>query len=184
MNNNFNCDDFVNDLDGELIDTSVTTETIYEIWAIGYDDSDTPTGAELLICDFKDPDEAAEYAKALTLSEVLHRSTEEAGCIIFNNPPPADYISIEVETVVTGEEEYLNVGTIFRKKLLISTTPDIILDEDDFEVIEEGIRIDKQVFDDFVKGSYIDISFCGNEVISYKMLHEDDEWIYCDIMFN
>lgn len=175
--------DLINDLEGELVDTSTTSETLYEIWALGYDENDEVTGAELLMCEFKDPDEAVEFAKALSLSEVLLRSTEDMGCDIFENPPPSAYISVEVETVISSEDSYFNVGTIYRKKLFLNVPPGIILDEDAFEVTEEGIRISKQVFDDFVKDSYIDISFGTNEVIPYKMLSEDDDWIYCDILY-
>lgn len=66
--------------------------------------------------------------------------------------------------------------------------PDLILDEGDYECdgyIGE-IRIDKQVFDDFVKHSYIKIRFINDNeddnIYTYVMNSEDDEFITCEFI--
>lgn len=60
----------------------------------------------------------------------------------------------------------------------------ICLCNDDYELdMRTGeIRIDKQVFDDFVPNSIIKICFSDEDYITneYQMKSEDDEWIYCD----
>lgn len=62
--------------------------------------------------------------------------------------------------------------------------PDLVLDELDYEETKDGISIDKFIFDDYQKGTYINIKFVDNndddDVRSYKMVGEDDERIYLE----
>lgn len=66
--------------------------------------------------------------------------------------------------------------------------PDLVLDEGDYECDEHlgKIRIDKQVFDDFVKHSYIKIKFVNDNeddnVYTYVMDSEDDKFITCEFI--
>lgn len=66
--------------------------------------------------------------------------------------------------------------------------PDLILDEGDYECDEYlgEIRIDKQVFDDFVERSYIRIRFINDNeddnIYTYVMKSEDDEFITCEFI--
>ena len=60
--------------------------------------------------------------------------------------------------------------------------PDLVLDELDYTETKDGIAVDKFIFDDYQQGTYINIQFAdenddGN-VYSYKMINEDDEFIY------
>lgn len=60
--------------------------------------------------------------------------------------------------------------------------PDLVLDELDYEETEDGISVDKFIFDDYQKDTYANIKFVDNnnedDVRSYKMVGEDDERIY------
>ena len=59
--------------------------------------------------------------------------------------------------------------------------PDLILDELDYEETDEGISVDKFIFDDYQKGAYINVKFLddnSDEIYFYKMVGEDDEKIY------
>ena len=60
--------------------------------------------------------------------------------------------------------------------------PDLVLDELDYEETEDGISVDKFIFDDYQKDTYVNIKFLDNndenDVRSYKMVGEDDEKIY------
>ena len=66
--------------------------------------------------------------------------------------------------------------------------PDLVLDEGDYKCEEHlgKIWIDKQVFDDFVKHSYIKIKFVNDNeddnVYTYVMDSEDDEFITCEFI--
>lgn len=59
---------------------------------------------------------------------------------------------------------------------------DLVLDELDYEETEDGISVDKFIFDDYQKDTYVNIKFVDNndedDVRSYKMVGEDDEKIY------
>ena len=59
---------------------------------------------------------------------------------------------------------------------------DLVLDELDYEETEDGISVDKFIFDDYQKDAYVNIKFLDNndedDVRSYKMVGEDDERIY------
>lgn len=64
---------------------------------------------------------------------------------------------------------------------------DIFLEEDGYELdMKTGtLKIDKQVFNDFEKDSYINIHFSDEEnepTFQYAMIREDDEFIYCDYL--
>ena len=59
---------------------------------------------------------------------------------------------------------------------------DLVLDELDYEETKNGISVDKFIFDDYQKDTYVNIKFIDNndddDVRSYKMVGEDDEKIY------
>ena len=58
---------------------------------------------------------------------------------------------------------------------------DLVLDELDYEETEDGISVDKFIFDDYQKDTYVNIKFLddnSDEIYSYKMVGEDDEKIY------
>ena len=64
--------------------------------------------------------------------------------------------------------------------------PDLILDELDYEETKDGISVDKFIFDDYQKDTYVNIKFIDNndedDVRSYKMVGEDDEKIYFEFI--
>lgn len=58
---------------------------------------------------------------------------------------------------------------------------DLVLEEDDYDETDEGISVDKSVFDDYQEGTYVNILFPDDndeKLFSYKMVGEDDEKIY------
>lgn len=64
--------------------------------------------------------------------------------------------------------------------------PDLVLEEDDFTKDDLGnIKIDKSVFDDFVKGTYVRIQFVDDNeesIYEYKMIDEDENSITCEFI--
>lgn len=64
--------------------------------------------------------------------------------------------------------------------------PDLVLDELDYEETKDGISVDKFIFDDYQKDTYINIKFVDDndedDVRSYKMVGEDDEKIYFEFI--
>lgn len=67
--------------------------------------------------------------------------------------------------------------------------PDLILEiEDLLEYNEKNnrIKVDKNIFDDYIQDAYINIQFINNDednkILKYKMISEDDEGIYMEIL--
>ena len=71
----------------------------------------------------------------------------------------------------------------YSKKL---SEADLVLDELDYEETKDGISVDKFIFDDYQKDTYVNIKFIDNndedDVRSYKMVGEDDEKIYFEFI--
>ena len=62
---------------------------------------------------------------------------------------------------------------------------DLVLEEDDYDETDEGISVDKSVFDDYQEGTYVNILFPDDndeKLFSYKMVGEDDERIYFEFI--
>lgn len=61
-----------------------------------------------------------------------------------------------------------------------------IADLIEFDRITGNIKVDKDIFDDFVEDSYIEIQFVEDEydlVNTFKMVAEDEEGIYMELMY-
>ena len=89
-----------------------------------------------------------------------------------SNPP----VEIGATSKLRRYEENYNVV------IPVTKVVDLILDELDYEETQDGISVDKFIFDDYQKGTYLDILFLDDndeyDVRSYKMVGEDDEKIY------
>lgn len=68
----------------------------------------------------------------------------------------------------------------------VAEVADLVLEEDDYDETDEGISVDKFIFDDYQKDTYVNIKFIDNndedDVRSYKMVGEDDEKIYFEFI--
>lgn len=63
----------------------------------------------------------------------------------------------------------------------------LYLEEDCYEMDDKtgDIKIDKQIFDDFEKNTIISVCFVDEDdepIMDYKMIYEDDNWIYCEVL--
>lgn len=169
-----NMNDIVNKL-VEDIEIPDDVPVMYEVWALGYDEEDKPTDAELLIGTFEDPDEAVSFARDTTIADVLGLAEDE-DYTNFNGL--AHTIHVEVETVVSDKENgTLNVGTVYKKTLeLFEEVPDFIcLSSDDYEVIEETgyIQIPCNILKEYNKNDVITVIFEDEEQpwpIEYKII--------------
>ena len=184
----------MNEMVNQLVEDIEIPEDIpvvYEVWAIGFDEEDMPTGASMLLSTFEDPDQAVAYAKDLTLAEVVNLAAED------------DYedltyethsISIEVETVVPSadeEELNMNVGTVYKKRIeIFEEVPDdfVVLFDDEFEIIEETglLQIPCSILKDYNKNDVVSIVFGDEEKpwpIDYKIISKTTGGYYiCDFV--
>ena len=111
INEMMNNPELLVDITEDLEDFDETTEVVYEVWALGYDENDEIADAELCMFTSTDRDEAIDYAKKATIADVVNLMPTEPcdACKVAK-------IKIEVETVVpTADDELMNVGTVFEK---------------------------------------------------------------------
>ena len=176
-------DNIVNELVAD-IDMPDDVPVMYEVWAIGYDEEDHATEAELLIGTFSDPDEAVCFVKATTAADVISLAEEEAYTGFNNN---VCYVHVEVETVVVSDEDgTMNIGTIYKKTLeLFEELPNFIhLTNDEFQIVADGnIAISCGLIKEYNVNDTITIIFedaSYPEPIEYKIIAKDGEYYICE----
>ena len=166
------------------------TEVTYELWAIGYNADGAVTDTEMFIAEFKDPDAAIEFAKKVTMADIVHQAAEE-----YDGSTPAEnvtYISLEVETVIDeDEDETMNIGTIYKRELWIDgeygSEEDIPEPEDeysevvpvtakDYKLLEDGsLEISCDILKNFNKNDMVQIWFTDENkdyhpILTYKII--------------
>lgn len=161
-------------------------EVTYELWAIGYNANGAVTDTEMFIAEFKDPDAAIEFAKKVTMADIVHQAAEE-----HDGSTPAEnvtYISLEVETVVDEDEDgTMNIGTIYKRELWIDgeygDEEDAPEDEysevvpvtaKDYRLLEDGsLEIDCDILKNFNKNDMVQIWFTDEDhksILTYKII--------------
>lgn len=177
----------LNDIVNELVEDIEIPEDVpvsYEVWAIGYDEEDQVTDAELLLATFEDPDQAANYAKELTLADVVNFAADDE-CDVTTE---VYTIHIEVETVVPDDEGTVNVGTIYKKTLEIyEELPDyVVLSADDFVLLDNGdIMISKNILDKYNENDCFTAIFEDGSVsqpMIYKIKSTVGETYICEFV--
>jgi hypothetical protein len=165
----------------ELEDIDMNSETLYEVWAVGYDCKDRPTEFDYLLYATSDPDDAITFADAVT--STLVRSQEGDALI------KADHFSIEVETTAVIDDEPMNLGTIYRRTLYYtSITADVAVTADTYELLGDGsIKIKKQLLENFKDKEAINILFMDTPekaIIPFKIIGDCfEDCFVCDIVF-
>lgn len=166
------------------IDITEDVPVMYEVWAIGYDEEEQPTGAELLIGTFEDPDEAVSFARDTAIADVLSLAEDED---YYGFDDSVCIIHVEVETVVACDEEgTMNIGTLYKKTLELfeDLPPFIVLSADDYEVIEETgyIEVPCSLLEGYRKNDIVEIIFDEEEdqvyPIEYKIIHKTTDGHY------
>jgi hypothetical protein len=164
--------EYMEDEELQAITSNTSDNTTYEVWAIGYDEENQLTGAELFLGTFEDPDLAIAHAKNFTIADVVHM-TEDDDC---DPEVTVHTISIEVETVVSCDESKMNVGTIYKNRLeVFEEFPEFIsLTNSDFEILEDGnIQIPCTILKDYNKNDIITVVFADAEFcqpMTYKIM--------------
>lgn len=169
------------------VDIPEDVPVLYEVWAIGYDEEDCITDAELLIGTFDDPDEAVSFARDTTTADVLGLAEDDCYAD-FDNGVCA--IHVEVETVVASDEDdTMNIGTIYKKTLaLFEEAPDFVcLSNDDYEVIEETgcIQIACSLLSEYNKDDTISVIFTDEDQpqpIEFKIIHKTSDYYICEFI--
>lgn len=177
-----NMNDIVNEL-VEDIEIPEDVPVMYEVWAIGYDEEDCITDAELLIGTFEDPDAAVCFARDTSVADILGLAEDEE-YTGFNVSTHS--IHVEVETVVPDDENgTLNIGTIYKKTLeLFEEVPDFVcLSNNEYEVIEETgyIQISCAILKDYNKNDVITVLFVDEEKpwpIEFKIISKTTDGYY------
>lgn len=176
-----NMNDLVEELVEDITEIPADASVSYEVWAIGYDEEDQVTDAEMLLTTFEDPDMAVEYAKMLTLADVVNLAADDE-CDVTTE---VYSIHIEVETVVPGDEGTMNIGTIYKKTLeIFEELPEYVsLSANEYEVIEEtgNIQIACNILKEYNKNDLINVIFEDEEEpwpITYKIISKTTDGHY------
>lgn len=166
----------MNDLVNELVEDIEVPEdvpVVYTVWAIGYDEVSEPSGAAMVLGTFDDPDQAVSFARDTSLADIVNLAADDD----YEIERSTHYISVEVETVVGEDEESMNVGTVFKKKIeLFEEFPEFVcLSSGEYEVIEEtgNIQIPCAVLKEYNKNDVINVIFIDEEEpwpIEYKII--------------
>lgn len=183
-----NMNDIVNKL-VEDMETPADVPVAYEVWAIGFDEEDELTGASMVLGTFADPDQAVEYAKSVTLAEVVNLAAEEDYDDLTYE---TQSISIEVETVVPGDDDddmNMNVGTVYKKRIQIfEETPEFVeLTKKDYEIMEDGnLQIPCAILKDYNKNDEFTALFVDEEQswpITYKIISKTtSDYYICEFV--
>ena len=178
----------MNDIVEQLVEEIEIPEdvpVVYEVWAIGYDEEDRATEAEMMLATFEDPDQAATFARNIDLADVVELAAADDYII----DDHAYYLSIEVETVVPDGDDSMNIGTIYKKTIeLFEEMPDyVILGDRDYEVIEEtgNIQISSEKFVNYNKDDTVLIIFADEDEpcpIEYKIIVKGSDFSICEFI--
>ncbi len=177
----------MNDIVNKLVEDIEVPEDIpvmYEVWAIGLDEAEELTGASMVLNTFDDPDKAVEYAKAITLADVVNLAADDEYADI---TVETHSISIEVETVVPSDDEdelNMNVGTIYKKRIKVyEETPEFVeLTRANYEILEDGnIQIPCFLLKNYNKNDEFTALFVDEEQpwpITYKIISKATDGFY------
>ena len=180
----------------DLEDFPEGSPVTYEVWALGYDRFEATTDAELLLATFEDPDKAVEYAKQITLADIVHKASEEDTDM--EHTINVDHISVEVETVLSDpNDEFvggaINVGTIYRKEISIyedeSAEEDEIvsLSEDDYTLLDDGtLEVRCSLFKNYNKNDQVKVMFIDEDnkpILTYKIISKIGNLFICEFIF-
>jgi hypothetical protein len=170
----FENEELMNTIVEDIEDLPEDTEVFYAIWALGYDANNEPTKDEVLVGEFTNPDDAVEYAKALTIKTV-----NEMG---FGEPDPnTTYFSIDVETVVGDPDDEdggtMNIGTIFKKELRLEPkVTSVVISSTDYSILEDGaLRVNGALLQGYKPNDIVKFYFIeelGSDVLTYKIMSE------------
>ena len=191
INEMMNSPELLAEIAEDLEDFDENAEVVYEVWALGYDENDEITDAELCMFASTDRDEAINYAKKATLADVVHGS---------DNGPCANSevfrIAIEVETVVPIDDDLVNIGTVYSKTLWEAEEPEYPEDDDvdvvelsdgDFEVLPDNtLKVKRKVLKDYNKNDTVFVVFpddANKFPIAYKIMskviYADGDYYHC-----
>lgn len=185
--------DYTNETVKNIIDSLMEDEDLpkdtkvaFEVWAIGYDADGTITDSEMFIAEFENPDEAINYAKNLTLSDIVQKAAEEP--VNFEDEySNVECISVEVETVIDDldeDEGTMNIGTIYTKYISLSDEEPEVGEEscedtvqltsNDYTLLEDGsLVVPCNLMQGYDKNDYVKIRFVdedANPLITYKIV--------------
>jgi hypothetical protein len=177
-----NCVDMLVDDIDEIPEDVPST---YVVWAVGYDEDDNATGAEMVLAAFEDPDQAVHYAKNITLADVVNLAADDdCDCEV-----AAHSISIEIEAVVNDEDGCaMGIGVVYKKTIEVyEELPEFVtLSADDYTLLDDGnIMVPKNLLPDYNTGDCFTAVFNDNgisEPMIYKIKSTVGEVYVCEFV--
>ena len=187
----------------DIDDIPEDTQVTYEVWALGYKNDESITDTEMLLSEFADPDAAVEYAKTVSLADILNQAADE-----YEGTEPIselDYITVEVETVIEDENEEgtMNIGTIYTRDLWLDGECDddnlpkdeysnvVSIQKDEYTLLEDGsIKVKCDILKGFNKNDTVQLMFVDENNISIltykiisKVIYADGDYYHCEFTY-
>lgn len=183
-----NDEELLNSIVEDIDDIPEDAEVSYEVWAIGYDEDDAVTDAELFIGEFVSPEAAIAAAEKLTIEDVV-ADTASADDVA--------YITIEVETVVEDEDgEIMNIGSIYSKEIWRNEEDEeckpIVIAEADYEILEDNtLKVKRVALQGCNKNDVVPLSLTRGDyetfTLWYKIMstviYDDGDYYHCELQY-
>ncbi len=181
VKNLFENEELLKNIVEDLDDIPEDTKVVYDVWVLRQKADGTVN--ELLLMEFNNPDDAVHLAKNWELIQIEGAEVHYP------------HMSIEVETVIPNTDEddgsTMNIGTIYRRDLLIDGEPVINEDADptvelkkaDIEWLETGeTKVSYDLLKNFNNGDYVNLILVdgGNYPILYKIVSKVGEYYHCE----
>ena len=103
------------EMTADITDLDENTEVVFEVYTFGYDKNYDIVDSTICLFNYTEPDEAIKFARQVVLADVID--------MVPYNPPDCavvgrvSHITVEVETVVEIDGEFVNIGSIYSRNL-------------------------------------------------------------------
>lgn len=182
-----NDDELFNSLDEDILsdyDINEDAEVIYEVWALGYDINNEITDHEVLLMQTGNPEAAVDFAKALKPEDAI---------IDVLDSYDITTITVEVESVVSDGEDWINAGTIYSRVVWEAEEDEVIIAllPDDYTLFEDNsILVKREALKGFNKNDKVMITFSDDPdqfPIVYRIMSTvactDGDYYRCELDF-
>ena len=191
-----NNEELLENIAEDLEDFDENTEVVYEVWALGYDENDEVTDAEICLFNSTNPEEAVDYAKKVELTDI---AIDAENGLCSNDEVVKIYI--EVESTVCIDDDFMNIGTIYKRELLNKADEEfeeaddcvvIALSPEDYEILPDNtLKVNCFALKGYNKNDSVMVCLLGTDletfplqyIIKSRVMYEDGDYYHCELEY-